>query len=123
METPAIIQTVKKWYSNTIAYIPTLLLIYIGISGLHFTCANLYPYLCTPISFIGITMTPFMIVTPHCLALRWVIDWSGNQISGAWLWLGGYLVYYIGKYVTPFIQTHQNHSDTGDSSKVEEKED
>jgi len=122
METPAIIRTVKNWYNNTIIYVPTILLVYMGISGLHFASSNLYPYLCTPITFIGILMTPFMIVTPHCLALRWIVEWSGNQISSAWFWLGGYLVYYIGKYVTPYIQTKQNDSHTIIPSN-EEKED
>lgn len=112
METPAIIKTVKTWYNNTIVYVPTLLLIYIGVSVLHFASANLYPYFCTPITVIGIFMTPFMIVTPHCLALRWVLDWSGNQVCNAWIWLGGYLVYYIGKYITPYIEKQQKHSDS-----------
>ena len=111
METPAIIKIVMNWYNKTTVYIPTLVFVYIGVSLLHFACANLYPYLCTPLSFMGLFMTPFMVVTPHCLAIRWVIDWTGNQICNAWIWLGGYLVYYIGKYITPYIQEKQKNSE------------
>ena len=111
METPAIVKTVMNWFNKTTIYIPTLVFVYIGVSLLHFACANLYPYLCTPVTLIGLFMTPFMVVTPHCLAIRWVIDWTGNQICNAWIWLGGYLVYYIGKYITPYIKEKQNTSE------------
>jgi len=117
METPAIVKTVMNWYKQTIVYIPTILFVYIGVALLHFASANLYPCLCTPVTLIGILMTPFMIVTPHCLAIRWIIEWSGNQISNAWIWLGGYLVYYIGRYITPYIKKQQDSSDPNDNTK------
>jgi hypothetical protein len=107
METPAIIKQIKGWFSKTIVYIPTIILVYSGISILHYISANTYPTLCTPCTITGMVMTPFMVVTPHCQAIRWVINWSGNQINMAWISLGGYLVYYVGTNITPFIKKQQ----------------
>jgi len=58
-------------------------------------------------------MTPFMIVTPHCEALRWILHYTGEQIRNVWLWLGGYLVWYMGNKITPFINMFRTnvHSD------------
>ena len=117
MEIPIIMKQIMGWYNQTIIYIPTILIVYIGISIIHFISANLYPRFCAPLTLIGAMMTPFVIVTPHCQALRWVIDWSGLQICNAWVWLGGYLVYYIGTYITPFIKKQHFNNDDEEHSK------
>tara|TARA_B100000989_G_scaffold293586_1_gene271203 strand:- start:9 stop:365 length:357 start_codon:yes stop_codon:yes gene_type:complete len=118
MEIPIIMKQIMGWFNQTIVYIPTILLVYMGISIIHFISANLYPKFCAPLTFIGAIMTPFVIVTPHCQALRWVIDWSGSQICNAWVWLGGYLVYYIGTYITPFIKKqHFNNDEQNDKEE------
>jgi hypothetical protein len=61
-------------------------------------------------------MTPFMVVTPHCEALRWVMHYTGEQIRNVWLWIGSYLVYYITSTVTPYITNFR----TNEEPRVEE---
>lgn len=49
-------------------------------------------------------MMPFMIVTPHCSALRWIIQHTGEQIGRWWIWLGGYLVLHVTKTIPAYLQ-------------------
>jgi len=85
--------------------IPTIVCLYFGIVLAHFACSNIYPTWCCNNSLYGFIMTPFMIVTPHCEALRWIIHYTGEQIRNVWLWIGGYLIYYITSIVTQYFTT------------------
>jgi hypothetical protein len=65
----------------------------------------------------GIVMSPFMVVTPHCEALRWTIHFTGDKIRNAWFWLAGYLVSYIGVKISPlflndkyYLNSYNEHS-------------
>ena len=62
-----------------------------------------------------------MIVTPHCEALRWILHYTGEQIRNVWLWLGGYLVWYMGNKITPFINMFRTnvHSDGNDQTNFD----
>ena len=53
-----------------------------------------------------------MVVTPHCEGLRWVIHYTGDQIRNTWIWLGGYLVWYFGNQITPYINTFRTNNVT-----------
>ncbi len=98
------IQTIcKNIYNNIQNNIPAVILVYFGVVMVHFVSSNLYPSLCCSWSFWGFIMTPFMSVTPHCEALRWLIHYTGEQIRSVWLWLGGYLVFYFSSNITPYI--------------------
>jgi hypothetical protein len=45
-------------------------------------------------------MSPFMVLAPHCEAMRWVIGFTGTQIRNMWIWIGGYLVYNMDAILT-----------------------
>lgn len=74
-------------------------------------------------------MSPFMVVAPHCEAMRWAIGYTGTHVRNMWFWMGGYLVLcvesVVRKYITsnnedktpnPIANTHHmlKRSDTGD---------
>jgi hypothetical protein len=106
-----------KVYSKTFCqYIPSAFIIFAGLSITHYITSNLYPPLCVPLTFTGFIMAPFVVVSPHCQALRWIIHYTGEQIKNIWIWVGGYLVYYIGTYITPYIKKN---NDVEDSKKEE----
>lgn len=87
----------------------------------------MYPYMCCRPNLLGFIMTPFMVVTPHCEAMRWVIHYSGDQIRNVWIWLGGYLVVYFGQNVTPmllkFTGTSKKNNEQSTQADVSIKED
>ena len=65
-----------------------------------------------------------MVVTPHCEGLRWIVHYTGEQIRNVWIWLGGYLVWYVGNQITPFINTfrtniYSNNNNEQNSDDVE----
>ena len=73
--------------------------------------ANMYSNMYSSLTINGIFMSPLMIVTPHCQGLQWVMKYSGDQIKSSWIWLGGYLVYYISNNVTPYINSYLGNSE------------
>ena len=80
-----------------------IVLIYYGVTLGHFIASNMYASACTTYSLKGYIMMPFMIVTPHCSALRWIIQHTGEQIARWWIWLGGYLVFYITQTIPGYL--------------------
>ena len=93
---------------KAVGYVPHVIVVYSLLCITHYTSSNLYPVLCTPLTFTGFIMAPFIVVTPHCQGLRWVIHYTGDQIRNTWIWIGTYLVYYIAKYITPYFQQSEN---------------
>lgn len=103
--------------------VPNIVFIYLGVILVHWISSHLYPQMCCGNTLWGIVMSPFMIVTPHCEALRWSIQFTGDKIRNAWFWLAGYLVSYIGTKISPLflnnkynLSTH-NEDNTEHSSK------
>ena len=110
-------------YDRVKGNVPAIILVYFSVVFVHFISSNIYPSLCCPWTFWGFVMSPFMVVTPHCEGLRWVIHYTGDQIRNTWIWLGGYLVWYFGNQITPYINTFRtndvthtvpNHNDVED---------
>tara|TARA_B100001175_G_C19366536_1_gene569684 strand:+ start:249 stop:695 length:447 start_codon:yes stop_codon:yes gene_type:complete len=97
-------------YDNIRGNVPGVMLVYFGVIFVHFICSNIYPTMCCPWTFWGFIMSPFMVVTPHCEGLRWVIHYTGEQIRNYWIWLGGYLVWYFGNQITPYINTFRSNA-------------
>lgn len=58
----------------------------------HFVSSHLYIRFCSPSTFTGFLMSPFMAAAPHCQALRWAIYNGGNNIVSMWLILGVWLM-------------------------------
>ena len=81
-----------------------IILLCYGITLGHFIASNMYASVCTTYSLKGYIMMPFMIVTPHCSALRWIIQHTGEQIGRWWIWLGGYLVLHVTKTIPAYLQ-------------------
>ena len=109
-------------YDRVKGNVPAIILVYFSVVFVHFISSNIYPSLCCPWTFWGFIMSPFMVVTPHCEGLRWIIHYTGDQIRNSWIWLGGYLVWYFGNQITPYINTFRtnNITNTGSNPMVVE---
>jgi hypothetical protein len=66
--------------------------IYILWILLHFVAVYLYHKFCALTTFMGLLMSPFLVVAPHCKALRWVIQMGGNTMETMWIVLGFWLI-------------------------------
>ena len=55
---------------------------------IHFVAAQLYPLACSPPSITGFLMSPFLVETPWCKGLRWIIGEGANVIQTMWIVLG-----------------------------------
>lgn len=58
---------------------------------LHYFAAHLYIKFCVPNTIIGFIMSPFMISTPHCQGLRWIVYNSANVINHMWIIIGTWI--------------------------------
>ena len=79
--------------------------VYILWIGLHYFSAHLYVKFCVPNSVIGFVMSPFMITTPHCQGLRWIVYNAANIINHMWIVIGAWIYYMI--WITGPQQTHE----------------
>ena len=55
---------------------------------LHYGAAHAYAHLCTPATLKGFVLSPFMVATPHCAAMRWLVVNGASSINSIWLVLG-----------------------------------
>jgi hypothetical protein len=62
---------------------------------LFYVCSHIHVYLCVPTTIVGFIMTPFLVPSPHCQALRWVIYNGGNSIVSIWFLAGAWILSYI----------------------------
>lgn len=95
---------------NTISFIIRATLFILKISGiyllwifLHYFSAHLYVKFCVPNTIIGFIMSPFMIMTPHCQGLRWIVYNAANIINNMWILIGAWIysmIWIIGKEQT-----------------------
>jgi len=70
---------------------------------LHFTASHLYINLCVPKTIVGFIMSPFMISTPHCQGLRWVVYNAANTINHMWILIGAWIysmIWIVGTHQT-----------------------
>lgn len=58
---------------------------------LHYFSAHLYIKFCVPDTIIGFIMSPFMISTPHCQGLRWIVYNAANTINHMWILIGAWV--------------------------------
>ena len=65
--------------------------VYILWISLHYFSAHLYVKFCVPDTIIGFIMSPFMISTPHCQGLRWIVYNAANTINHMWLLIGSWI--------------------------------
>jgi len=79
-------------------YTYTSVKIFINVSGiyllwifLHYFASHLYVKLCVPNTIVGFLLSPFMIATPHCQGLRWIVYNAANMINNMWIILGAWI--------------------------------
>ncbi len=77
---------------NFINSIKSLVLFYSGWIILHYICSHLYIFFCVPNTWCGILVSPFMTMTPHCTAFRWVIYEAGNIFYTMWIAIGSWII-------------------------------
>jgi hypothetical protein len=54
----------------------------------HYLSGHLYTYICVPKTISGYLLSPFVVASPQCTAIRWVITKSGDNICTMWMVLG-----------------------------------
>lgn len=69
--------------------------IYIAWIAVFYFASQLHTAYCVPATIIGFLMTPFLVPSPHCQAIRWIIYNGGNSIMAAWFILGAWLLTYL----------------------------
>ena len=58
---------------------------------LHYFASHLYIKFCVPSTPMGFLMSPFLISTPHCQGLRWIVYNAANVINNMWILIGAWL--------------------------------
>jgi hypothetical protein len=58
---------------------------------LHFIASQLYIKLCVPSTLWGFLISPFIVATPYCQGLRWVVYNAANIINNMWVVLGTWI--------------------------------
>lgn len=58
---------------------------------LHYLASHLYIYFCVPQTFYGFLISPFLVTTPHCQALRWCLHNGSNIINTMWITFGNWI--------------------------------
>ena len=76
---------------TTIKFIIRVSGIYLLWIVLHYISTHLYVKLCVPNTIIGFLISPFMVATPHCLGLRWIIYNAANIINNMWILMGAWI--------------------------------
>jgi hypothetical protein len=76
---------------TTIKFIIRVSGIYLLWIVLHYMAAHIYVKLCVPTTIIGFIISPFMIATPHCQGLRWIIYNAAAIINNMWILMGAWI--------------------------------
>ena len=90
-----ILQTLYEYIITTInTIIPALKWlyfiskVYIIWITIHYISCQLYVHYCVPSGITGYLMSPFLVSSPQCKALRWAFYNGGNIIDNMWNYLG-----------------------------------
>jgi hypothetical protein len=86
-----ILQNVYLFASKTICLLLKITGIYLLWICLHYGASHLYIKLCVPRTIFGFIMSPFMVSTPHCQGLRWIVYNAATIINNMWLALGAWI--------------------------------
>jgi len=58
---------------------------------IHYIASHLYIKLCAPLTIYGFIISPFLTLTPHCQAIRWVLYNGAGVINNMWVIFGSWL--------------------------------
>ena len=92
-------------------------LLYTAYIFIHYLAANLYSHLCTSFTWKGLFVSPFIISTPHCRALRWTIQNTSNNIEAMWAIIGTWICTNIISKIPSFSFYKNEETDKKYSSK------
>jgi hypothetical protein len=62
--------------------------VYIIWITIHYISCQLYVHYCVPSGITGYLLSPFLVSSPQCKALRWAFYTGGNIIDNMWNYLG-----------------------------------
>ena len=68
------------------------ILFYVSWIFIHYLCSQLYIHFCAPFTLYGLIASPFLVMTPHCSAFRWVIYETGNVLYAMWIAIGSWTI-------------------------------
>jgi hypothetical protein len=94
---------ISSFCLKTILFLFKASSIYLLWICLHYFSAHLYVKFCVPDTMVGFFMSPFVIMTPHCQGLRWIVYNAANIINNMWLLIGAWIysvIWFIGKEQT-----------------------
>ena len=77
---------------NFMTVMKPLILFYSGWVIIHYVSSQLYNHFCAPNVWYGIFISPFLSVTPHCNAFRWIITEAGNVFNAMWVGIGSWII-------------------------------
>lgn len=87
-----------NFFLISVRYIQRIIKIFLSISGfyfiwilLHYFASHLYVKLCVPNTFFGFIISPFLITTPYCIGLRWLIQTGATSINNMWIIFGTWI--------------------------------
>lgn len=61
----------------------------------HFVSVHIYGKVCVPFTPVGFVMSPLIVNTPHCTALRWIIQRGALGICEAWNLMASALLAFV----------------------------
>lgn len=87
---------IGRFLSNSFNIIMKIIGFYFIWILLHYVSSHLYIFFCVPNTLYGFLISPFLITTPQCRALRWCIYEGSNTINNMWNLLGNWVFSKIG---------------------------
>ena len=58
---------------------------------IHYISVYLYTHYCVPFTLFGIIMSPLLITSHHCKALRWAINTGAGTLDVMWILIGTWI--------------------------------
>jgi len=79
-------------------YVNKIIKIGLGVIGiyllwilLHYAASHLYVKWCVPNTMYGFLLSPFLVATPYCTGLRWLMYTGANTIHNMWILFGSWI--------------------------------
>jgi hypothetical protein len=91
MDQPGFYTKIRGWIFTVLpSSILKGVVVYLLWITLHYASSHLYVKVCTHPSVYGFLLSPIIVDTPYCSAIRWTIYHGAAQIRLMWAFLGGY---------------------------------
>lgn len=80
-----------KYILSSFYFLFQVIKIYLFWITLHYFASQYYAQYCASYTIYGFLLSPFLVSTPHCQALRWTIYKGGIIIENMWIILGAWI--------------------------------